>query len=238
VERNIGHKEMMLCPVCYANDSWKTENHPCLACQFACVIYRNPFNLRFERSLNDFLNIDESEESEANPKIPHRPQTYDLSVSPSQDLLSRRDRSLEHSFQEIRNRATPEQRKCVFENLRKLQQGIRGKHSSKKRTIQSQDQNSEHLSTYKMALSPKKKNYSSGLSIHDGSSQLSIATNTTPKYRAPLANLEMNSMPSGSNETRSYYGIGIHKAMQQERTRSAKEKRNLKKIQNQGKQNH
>jgi hypothetical protein len=238
VERNIGQKKMMLCPVCYANDSWKTENHPCLACQFACVIYRNPFNLRFERSLNNFLNIDESEESEASPKIPHQPQTYDLSISPSQDLLSRRDRSLKHSFQEISNRATPEQRKCVFENLRILQQSIRGKHSSNKRTIQSQDQNSKHLSTYEMALSPKKKNYSSGLNIHDESSQSSITTNTTLKYRAPLTNLDMNSLPSGSNETQSYYGIGIHKATKQERTKRAKEKHNLKKMQNQGKQNH
>jgi hypothetical protein len=39
----------------------------------------------------------------------------------------------------------------------------------------------------------------------------------------------MNSMPSGSNEARSYYGIGIEKAMKQERTRRNKEKRNLKK---------
>jgi len=117
----------------------------------------------------------------------------------------------------------------VFENLRILQQGIRGKHSNNKRTIQSQDRNSEHLSTYEMALSPQKKNYSSGLSIYDGSSQSSITTNTTSKYRAPLANLDMNSMPSGSNEARSYYGIGIEKAMKQERTRRNKEKRNLKK---------
>jgi len=82
---------------------------------------------------------------------------------------------------------------------------------------------------YEIALSPQKKNYSSGLSIYDGSSQSSITTNTTSKYRAPLANLDMNSMPSGSNEARSYYGIGIEKAMKQERTRRNKEKRNLKK---------
>jgi hypothetical protein len=89
-----------------------------------------------------------------------------------------------------------------------------------------------------MALSPKKKNYSSGLNIHDESSQSSITTNTILKYRAPLKNLDMNSLPSESNETQSYCGIGIHKATKQERNKRAKEKRNLKKMQNQGKQNH
>jgi hypothetical protein len=35
-----------ICPFCLMNESWNnTGGHPCLACQFATIIYRNPFHL-------------------------------------------------------------------------------------------------------------------------------------------------------------------------------------------------
>jgi hypothetical protein len=36
-----------ICPFCHINESWKNVGHPCLACQFATIIYRNPFHVRF-----------------------------------------------------------------------------------------------------------------------------------------------------------------------------------------------
>lgn len=46
---------LTVCPGCTINESWKTSEHPCLACQFATIVYRNPLHWRFNHQLELWL---------------------------------------------------------------------------------------------------------------------------------------------------------------------------------------
>ena len=46
---NISH--VTRCPGCNINDSWETIGHPCLACQVATIVHRNPFQARYEAQI-------------------------------------------------------------------------------------------------------------------------------------------------------------------------------------------
>jgi hypothetical protein len=50
-----------------------------------------------------------------NSKVPHRPYSHNMNLS-VQDIR-KQNLPFEHSFQEIESKASPEQRKYIFENL-------------------------------------------------------------------------------------------------------------------------
>jgi hypothetical protein len=50
-----------------------------------------------------------------------------------QDMIQKRNLSFEHSFQEIKSKPKPKQRKCIFENLSELQNTSQSNHTSSKR---------------------------------------------------------------------------------------------------------
>jgi len=39
------------CPACLTNPPWNNDSHPCLACQFATMVFRNRFMARFQKYL-------------------------------------------------------------------------------------------------------------------------------------------------------------------------------------------
>ncbi|MFO0446567.1 MAG: hypothetical protein ACK51L_02765 [bacterium] len=114
------------CPGCTIQCSWKEQGHPCLACQLATIVYRNPFHQRYSTQLQQWLCQGDTDDSADNLERPtparhlHNPPTNtDLHI------LRMRNLNFENSFQEIRNRATPEQRQHLFENLSILQNSIK-----------------------------------------------------------------------------------------------------------------
>jgi hypothetical protein len=61
------------CPGCNTSDSWEHIGFPCLACQFANMLYRNPFASRYEILLNTWLpvptDLDSSSEDSENETL-------------------------------------------------------------------------------------------------------------------------------------------------------------------------
>jgi hypothetical protein len=120
-----------VCPFCHINESWKEIGHPCLACQFATIIYRNPFHLRFQNCLRLWLHPEDLEDN--NSMAPHRPSSSHTNLS-AQDMIRKRNLSFEHSFQEIKSKATPEQKstsmkiclnfKTLFKVITQVAKGI------------------------------------------------------------------------------------------------------------------
>ncbi len=45
------------CPGCQSYDSWEHIGFPCLSCQFANIVLRNPFGRRFQILLDTWLPI-------------------------------------------------------------------------------------------------------------------------------------------------------------------------------------
>jgi hypothetical protein len=107
-----------ICPFCHINESWKNICHPCLVCQFATIMYRNPFHVQFQQYLRVWLHSEELDGT--NSKVPHRPSLHNTNLS-VQDMIHKRNLTFEHSFWEIKSKASPKQRKYIFENLAILQ---------------------------------------------------------------------------------------------------------------------
>jgi hypothetical protein len=64
--------------------------------------------------------------------VPHRPYLHNTNLS-VQGMIHKRNLTFEHSFQEIKSKASPEQRKYIFENLAILQNNFRSNHTNIKR---------------------------------------------------------------------------------------------------------
>jgi hypothetical protein len=68
------HNNDNVCPFCSCNESWKIQGNPCLACQFASLIYQNPFQFRLQQYLARWLNPEDSDDTDAansTTSIPH-----------------------------------------------------------------------------------------------------------------------------------------------------------------------
>ena len=194
-----------LCLGCTINESWEHPPLPCLACRLATIIYRNPFEWRFHKQLELWLWHDESEDTEpSNNKNSTPHQSYPSTAPPSdQEMLRLRQQSIEHSFQEIRHRATPDQSKYIFENLSLLQSYIKTNHTSSKRTHSLHDDTSNSSLTFASSLSLNKRCHVSERLFQDDSTKNSInypttaslqhsLSTTNASLRPPLAPLDTN----------------------------------------------
>jgi hypothetical protein len=127
-----------ICPCCITNESWEIIGNPCLTCQCAAMVYRNPFNLRYKRQLDIWLSPIDTDESELSQmELPCTLTTKSLQTD--NDMLIRCTKNIEHSFQEINSKATPDQTRIIFESLSKLQNDIQNNHAISKRSHASQE---------------------------------------------------------------------------------------------------
>jgi hypothetical protein len=196
------------------NESWNNMGgHPCLACQFAIITYRNPFHLRFQKCLRVWLHSEDSEGN--NSKVILRPSPSHVNMS-VHNMIQRRNLPFEHSFQEIKSKTTPEQRKYVFENLSLLQSTFQSNHADSKRGHPLQEYNDDIASIQEETMSPKKKSTNSKTLSQDKS-----GSNTT---EIPFAALGLNLLHTVSTERLSY--PGNWKLSKRDRVKKVEEKHN------------
>ena len=91
------------CPICESNDAWKNMGSPCLACQFASIVYRNPFHARLERTLALWLTQEDSSDDADSIIIkrmapPTRTQPHSCVPSRDHDLLKKRNQIFQQSY--------------------------------------------------------------------------------------------------------------------------------------------
>jgi len=53
------------CPICDMNEAWQQPQRPCLACHFAAIIYKNPFQARFDKQIEFWCTAALSESSDS-----------------------------------------------------------------------------------------------------------------------------------------------------------------------------
>ena len=84
----LHHDSPLSCRGCRQQESWKTSGAPCLACQFASIVHRNPFSKRYTTLQNVWLplldDLDTSSLSDC-PTIPPSPQTPTFASPSSQE---------------------------------------------------------------------------------------------------------------------------------------------------------
>jgi len=98
----------------------------------------HPFNLRYKRQLDIWLSPIDTDESELSQmELPCTLTTKSLQTD--NDMLIRCTKNIEHSFQEINSKATPDQTRIIFESLSKLQNDIQNNHAISKRSHASQE---------------------------------------------------------------------------------------------------
>jgi len=118
------------CPVCQKNESWRHFNAPCLSCQIASIIYRNPFQSRYQTLMHRWLSQDDSDADSItlqHPPFSHPINANNIARIDDQDMLSQRNRTLVKSFQTIKARSSAAESRIVFQNLSMLQQDIQNR---------------------------------------------------------------------------------------------------------------
>jgi hypothetical protein len=188
--------EHIICRFCHINEAWANLRHPCLACQLATLIFRNPFLARLETLSDNWLNeVNSDDNSELSNAVPSRPNTP-RTLPSDHELLDCRTRTIERSFQEIRSRGSPAQTSFVFEDLSMLKnniQNIRNNCFYLKRDFASQEDSSITSFIPDEHLSPTKR----GNSTCDISKKDMSLTNQ--KIRIPLAPIDLNSILSDTS---------------------------------------
>ena len=192
----------------------------------ATIVYRGPFQQRFKKQLEYWLNSDDTDDTDdANDIVSPQPSQLNSTTTPTinkQDMLSRRTRTIEKSYEAIKSRGSAEQRRFVFENLSILQQDIQSNCSNLKRDFDSQTSTSLASEITDENLSPRKRN-SLNRKLFDDKS-------VTSKYksRPPLLPIDMNSRTcSASSHTKGKEcaTIGSIRRKKQERMKEKKAER-------------
>jgi hypothetical protein len=190
------------------------------------MIFRNPFHWPFHQSLQQLLEIEESDDNVSLLQTPVRVTSPVNNIS-ERDMLQRRNQSIEQTYQDIsRSRSTQVQSRYIFEDLSILQRNIQNNLGGSKRSHSAQDYSNENMSRSDNIISPKKLNYAQGNSSKDTSTMPSV-NNSFPNPRTPLRNIDLNSVIMENTRNNSY-NKGIRRLEKQDRTRRAKEKRNRK----------
>lgn len=187
------------CRGCNINEPWKQSNSPCIACQLATIVYRNPFHKRLAKHLDFWLTTDDSSNDSINEPTSHRTICTSIASktqnSSSPDLLRLRHQSIERNYQEIKNRGIAEQTKYVFEDLSILQNDIRSQYSNPKRPLSSQPfPNPTSKNTADTSFSSKRTR-------HDINAKEKNPAHQRLPQRIPLQPIDINSMTTGTVAT-------------------------------------
>ena len=225
------------CQGCNTHKSWLSKDAPCLSCQFAAIAFRNPFQSRLNKLIDDWLPLpSDSEDSskdftpKARPIGNSNPGSISPAALPEGDLAAMRTLSYSSSFSEIRSRSTPEQNQCVIENITLLQQDFKMTHSTKRDLTSAHSGSHCSENMLDENLSPRKKPLTQRqLFLDDLSSSKEIS------YRIPLAPIDTNACNNDGTSTSSKTRW-THDSKKQiknhERTMRAKEKRKEKRALN------
>jgi hypothetical protein len=135
--------DQSICPVCMQHEAWQQYGSPCLACQCAAIVYRNPFQDCLQKQMELWLHQNDSEEDTGSTSATHTPNytpspTFQQNYT-DEELLLQRNKAFQHSFQEIRSRAPPNQSRHILENLSILHHTIRQNVGTSKHSCSSQD---------------------------------------------------------------------------------------------------
>jgi len=220
------------CQGCNINEPWQKSSLPCIACQLATIVYRNPFHKRLAKHLDFWLTTDDSSNDSTNEPTSHHTICTSIAsktqISSSPDLLRLRHQSIERNYQEIKNRGTVEQTKYVFEDLSILQNGIQSHYSNPKRPFSSQPSSNPPFKTTADTFSSSKR------TRHDINAKEKNPANQRLPQRTPLQPIDINSMTNEtiSTLTREYSPLQIGNKRRKKQARTLKMKE-LKTIQRQ-----
>jgi len=132
------------CPTCHANESWQSFNAPCLACQLATITYQNPWVNRYNKLLDLWLNVSETDNSDTM----NDEQLLEIRRRQSQEMLVQWNQTFENSFSEMRARASRAETKIVFENLSQLQESFKLSYRTLEEQERSDDMTRSITSSY------------------------------------------------------------------------------------------
>jgi len=213
------------CQGCNTNDPWQQPHLPCISCQIATIIYRNPLQNRINKQLEYWLSTEDSSiDSTGEPSSQNTICTSIASrthTTSTPDLLRLRQQSFERSYQEAKNRGSVEQTKFVFEDLSLLQNGIRSHHSEPKSTSHHHVLTSPPSETAAHTSSSRKRK------CNDTGTPAKSSVIQKPPHRPPLLPIDTNSMTTGTASTltqdNSCVQIGNKRRNKQARTLRMKE---------------
>jgi len=204
----ITHQDrpLMKCSGCLLQDLWGPTGFLCLACQFATIMYRNRFQDRYTRYIEQWiptLATESEDDTAAPPTLRQRPSSSQTRIS-YQDLQKLRQRSLQNSFSEIRSRSSSAENKYVIENISMLQRDLRN-YMSCKRNIDSLQTDS--ISAHDCINDENQYSRDNKLTkkILFGDTMTCSTASIPPdnSIRQPLASLDINSLASTNRSTTS-----------------------------------
>jgi len=119
------------CPGCQSYDSWEHIGFPCLSCQFANIVLRNPFGRRFQILLDTWLPIPSDSDCssiDTNYVITNTAKNWDTSYEtqhPSYKKLAKlRCQAINDSLNMIQSQSSIEENRSVFMELALLRKNI------------------------------------------------------------------------------------------------------------------
>jgi hypothetical protein len=214
-----------ICRGCNTNEWWKDKTQFCLSCQLATIVYRNPFQKRFNAQLEYWLSMDDTSNDTTSDPRPHQLSQTKSPKTPqpsTQDMLRCRTLSIERSYQTIKSRGSTEQTRFIFENLSILQQDIQSNCSHLKRDFETQTSTSLASEITDENLSPRKR-CSLNRKLFDEQS-----SNMKTRSRPPLLPIDMNSRTYGASSLtkgKECATIGSTRRKKQERNLKMKEQK-------------
>jgi hypothetical protein len=160
-----------------------------------------------------WLNVRDSDDSSEEATIPTRNQNP-IDINSDHDMFCRQNRTTENSFKEIKDKATHEQTRYLFEDLAALQKSVQRNCTSLKWSLTSQENTSVCATSEEGAPDPKKKRNPSRKFFHENISITSTAQSTS---RTPFAVINVNMIDNVTE--REKYAHHIHSKRRQERTK-------------------
>lgn len=213
--------------LCNTQESWTSSRNPCLSCQLATLAFRNPFQKRLEKLIEDWLPGTSDSDDGSNTTfqnidlVKDNPSRSDTPGKLSEaDLINMRTLSYSNSFTEIRSRSSPEQNQCVIENITLLQQDFRRHTNTKQDFTSTQSISQLSVDIEDENLSPRKKTSTQRTLFQDD-----CCSSIASRHRPPLAPIDMNAcesvVSSDTNKTRWTKGSSSQRK-KQERMMQAK----------------
>ncbi len=131
-------RQAIRCPSCNKEESREHIGFPCLACQYASIIFQNPFDKCFDMMINTWLLTASDLESGSDESYCTQAQTPWIPITDWHtthhnqiELWKLRKRSIDQSLDEIRTHSSKRHNHQVFEDLTMLQTTFQDQHTLK-----------------------------------------------------------------------------------------------------------
>jgi hypothetical protein len=164
-----------------------------------------------------WLNVRDSDDSSEEAMMPTRKQNP-IDINSDHDMFCRRNHTIESSFKVIKDKATHEQTRYLFEDLAAILKSIQRLCTCLKHSLTSQEITSVRTASEEEVRYPKKKSNPSRKFFQEN---ISITGATQSTSRTPLADINVNMIDSVTEREKS--ANRIHSKRLQERTNRIKE---------------